>query len=467
VTRSDRAIVGPYRHVSLPQGGSAPFFVIPFDKDGACSGPRTRAALIEQISTGRPSHVFLFSHGWNNDWPNAIGKYTKFIEGFARTRAERPLPGRFEPIIIGIFWPSAILVREKDKAPAFAGGSPDGDTEDGEWLAELTTLAEEVEPSRRERFYELVQSPSVAAGELEELAGMLTPLWAGTSGETEDADELQSNPGLRADELVDMWHRAAEMDEQTEATPQGAPAGPVPPGPFAGGPSAAAAPAGPGSPSAAGLLDKLDPRNIARTATVLLMKDRAGRVGARGVSRLLEDVLEATSVPVHLLGHSYGCKVVMSALCRVSDAARPVESALLLQPAMSYLAFAQDVPGLGAPGGYRPALKRSVQPIRATYSQFDDPLTKVFHLAVRRASDLGEVQIAGAPPSRYSALGGFGPADGPDVVRVAAEPPGTRYKALAGPRVVGVEASKVISGHSDINNPATWWMLMDQVLGRS
>jgi hypothetical protein len=64
-------------------------------------------------------------------------------------------------------------------------------------------------------------------------------------------------------------------------------------------------------------------------------------------------------------------------------------------------------------------------------------------------------------------MGGFGPAERPDVARVAAEPPGTRYKAPPGSRVLGVEASDVISGHSDINNRATWWMLLDQVMGRS
>jgi pimeloyl-ACP methyl ester carboxylesterase len=463
VTRSSRTITGPYRHIGLPEGGRAPCFIIPFDKDGACSGPRTRAALIEQIATGEPSHVFLFSHGWNNTWPTAIDKYTEFIEGFARMRAQNPLPGRFRPTIVGIFWPSAILVSTEDKAPDIAaGGTSEGPEEDGEWLAEIMALAEEIEPGSRERFYELAQAPSITSDELAELAGMLTPVWAGRSSDSEDADELRSNPELDPDELVDLWREAASMEEPSGAAPAGVPAGP-----FAEAPGTRSAPATLNGPSAAGVLDTINPRNIARTATVLLMKDRAGRVGARGVARLLEDVLAATDVPVHLVGHSYGCKVVMSALCRVSPSARPVESALLLQPAMSYLAFAPDVPGLNAPGGYRPALERCVQPVRATYSRFDIPLTKLFHLAVRRASDLGEVQIAaGAPPSRYSALGGFGPAERPDTAQVAARPPGSGYDAPAGVRVVGVEASKVISGHSDISNDATWWMLLDQVLGR-
>jgi pimeloyl-ACP methyl ester carboxylesterase len=463
VTRSSRTITGPYRQIALPEGGRAPFFVIPFDKDGACSGPRTRAALIEHISTAEPSHVFVFSHGWNNPWPTAISKYTEFIEGFARTRAQHPLlPGRFRPVIVGIFWPSAILVSKKDEAPDIAAGGAAADPEeDGQWLAELMELAEEVEAASRERFYELAQSTSITSDELAELAGMLRPIWAGRSDEPADADELGSNPGLDVDELLDLWREVASMEEPSGAAPAGVPAGP-----FAEVAGPQEAPTVLSSPAAAGVLDVINPRNIARTATVLLMKDRAGRVGARGVARLLEDVLAATDVPVHLVGHSYGCKVVMSALCRVSRSARPVESALLLQPAMSYLAFAPDVPGLNAPGGYRPALERCVQPVRATYSQFDIPLTKLFHLAVRRASDLGEVQIAGAPPSRYSALGGFGPAERPDSAQVAARPPGSRYDAPAGARVLGVAASEVIRGHSDISNEATWWMLLDQVLGR-
>ncbi|MGY1707501.1 hypothetical protein ACI79C_23300 [Geodermatophilus sp. SYSU D00697] len=456
--------------MSLPEGGSAPLFIVPFDEEGVCSGPRTCAALVERVATGEPSHVFVFSHGWNNDWPSAIDKYTRFIEGFARTRAAHPVPGRFRPVLAGIFWPSAVLVREQDRAPVIAGGDPTTD-EDGMRLAELTTVAGQVTPARRERFYELAQSPGITTGAALELADVLTPVWGGRPGDAGDVDELLSHPDLRADELVTLWQRveglAADAGQFAGGAPQGTPAGEVPPGPFAAGPDAVSVTTAAAGPAPAGLLDRLTPRNIIRAATVLLMKDRAGRVGARGVSRLLEDVLAATTAPVHLVGHSYGCKVVMSALCRVSDRARPVESALLLQPAMSHLAFARDVPGLGGPGGYRPALGRSVQPIRATFSRHDEPLTTFFHLAVRRASDLGEVQIAGAPPSRYSAMGGFGPSDGPEVVHLPAESPGERYGSPAGARVVGVEASTVISSHSDINNPATWWMLMDQVLGKS
>lgn len=461
-------ISGPYRQIGLPDGESAPFYMIPFDRDGACTAPRTRAALIGGLTANPPSHVFLFSHGWNNDWPGAIKKYEEFIDGFARTRAAHPYRGQFRPLLIGVFWPSAVLVRKEDEAPVIAGGDQVDDTAVAEQQRELSTLAEYVEPSRRECFYELAQATDLDGADAEELAVLLAPIWGGTGDVGLEPDDLRSNPALRAEELLTVWRTAQFLESgpgDGAGEPVSVPAGPLapPPGPFADG----SAPAGPLAadvgPRAAGLLDKLDPRNIIRTTTVLLMKDRAGRVGARGVSALLEAVLSATAAPVHLVGHSYGCKVVMSALCSLPASARRVESVLLLQPAMSYLCFAQDVPGLGGPGGYRPGLARTRQPVLATYSQHDIPLTTFFHLAVRRASDLGEVQIAAVPPSRYSALGGFGPAEAGDVAHIPAALPGTVYNWPDEVRCLGVESSNVISGHSEINNPATWWMLRDQV----
>jgi pimeloyl-ACP methyl ester carboxylesterase len=200
---------------------------------------------------------------------------------------------------------------------------------------------------------------------------------------------------------------------------------------------------------------------------VLLMKDRAGRVGARGVHDLLGRLVGASpDVRVHLIGHSYGCRVVLSALCAGDPPVRPVDSVLLLEPATSALCFATDVDGSGRPGGYRPALERSRQPILTTFSGHDVPLTKLFHFAARRASDLGDAVIAGTPlPSRYAALGGFGPygCDADSVVVPPATPP--QAYPLGGPkRVIAVQGDSVISGHGDVANPATAWMLLDQVM---
>jgi hypothetical protein len=133
---------------------------------------------------------------------------------------------------------------------------------------------------------------------------------------------------------------------------------------------------------------------------------------------------------------------------------------------VSALCFAPDVDGDGTPGGYRAALApdRCRQPVLTTFSRHDVPLTRLFHWAVRRSSDLGEVAIAGAP-SKFAALGGFGPqriTAGSTVVEARSAPQGYGVDDRA-VRVVAIRADDVISGHGAVESPATAWALLDQV----
>jgi pimeloyl-ACP methyl ester carboxylesterase len=442
--------------------GSAPFYVIPFDEDGVCTGPVTRQHLVDALGREPYTDVFLFSHGWNNTWPSAIRRYEDFIAGFARSRAEHPLRGQdFRPLLVGVFWPSAILVGQTDRAPAIAGSGEQTQADDAivaDERREVAEVARALSPVDRANFYELAQREEVDEQQARELAAMVAPLWS----ENDATDDLGSSEALPADELLDIWAQLAEarvgMGDDFGFAPGG----------FGFDDDSEPSSSVDAGPSAAGILDSLrnlDPLDLVRGTTVWLMKDRAGRVGARGVQRLLAGVLGAGDAHVHLVGHSYGGKVVLSALC-AGAIPRPIESVLLLQPAMSHLCFAPRVPGLDRPGGYRPALdpQRCRQPVFTTFSRHDDPLTRAFHLAVRRRSDLGEAVIAGEAPSRYAALGGYGPApvDG-EVTIMPANDPGTPYDTDAGGRVIGIESSRVIRDHSDVGNAWTWWMLLDQV----
>jgi hypothetical protein len=180
---------------------------------------------------------------------------------------------------------------------------------------------------------------------------------------------------------------------------------------------------------------------------------------------LLADLLKSGTARVHLIGHSYGCKVVLSALC-FPVLPRPVNSVLLLQPAISYLCFAEDATGSKNPGGYRDALKRVEQPILITFSPHDIPLTQIFHLAIRRPSDIGEEQIAGAPPpSRYAALGGYGPGGcDTDCNEVDLKKIGDPYNLGPGARKIqALNGAQAIYGHGDISNDFTWWALYNQI----
>jgi len=312
---------------------------------------------------------------------------------------------------------------------------------------QVQEVAEELPEGDRERLYDLVQTPAgLDEGKSRELARILLPLYSPSSFEEVPADQEPPTE----EELLQVWGslaRGAGPDREAPADDWGTAEAPEM------------------DLQAAGLF-KLDPRDILRAFTVYKMKDRAGTVGALGVGPLLIDLLTATEAAFHLVGHSYGAKVLLSSICQ-KPLPRSVTSLLLLQPAINYLCFAKEVPNLGRPGGYRSALDRVEQPILSTFSAKDDALHRFFHLALRRSSDLGELRIAapGAAPSIYAALGGYGPGGlDEESAEVAIKKPGEPYELSTGTvRVWGVNAMDGIGSHSDVTNEWTFWALHSQV----
>lgn len=192
------------------------------------------------------------------------------------------------------------------------------------------------------------------------------------------------------------------------------------------------------------------------------------------MSSLMRSIQGATSARMHAVGHSYGCKVMLSGICNGPALARPLDSLLLLQPAVSHLCFAARVPGTNQAGGYRRALDPAMvkHPILSTYSKKDFPLHGTFHLSLRRDSDLGEAQIAaggttaGDPPSRFAALGGYGPRGAGQALKDPIPAAGESYGDLgtAPPPIIGLDGSKGrITGHGDIAKPETAWALYELI----
>lgn len=475
---NDPLPAGPYEMLSLGER-KVPLYVIPFDKDGVLQAPKTAERLVADAAGA--DTVIVISHGWNTDFNGALGFYRGTVSQLDATmHAHGVVPGT--TIVVGISWPSELL--SEAKAPAMAGApNAGGDEAD---LGGLTALADEIAPKDRGAFYELAQRESLDEAQALEFARLLAPLFGAPDGDlpAAAATEGDARAGDRdAAGIVATW-RAVQSRLQDAAGPvivEG-PSGPAAGGPAAGGPTGGPSAGGPsaggpaaGGPAAAGFLEKLNPKNIIRLASVLQMKDRAGVVGFRGVGPLLGRVLSAASANetparVHLVGHSYGCKVVLSALASLPDEpVNQVRSTLLLQPAVSYLALADTIPDLGQPGGYAVDKRRVALPITATWSRHDAPLRTFFALAVRRASDLGDQNIGAAgrdePPSRFAAMGGYGPYEEGDVADIDVLDPasGTRYPLDSGAEVLAIDGTTRISGHGDVTNPATSWALYNLV----
>ena len=460
--------VEPYQYVS---GGERrfPWFMLPFDKHGRCKGPRTRDAIVRLASDPSVTDVFIFSHGWNNDWNVATKRYSDFIAGYTSLRQQSVLPLNrdFNPVLVGVFWPSTALVFGRERGIAIAAGDVDEDVLDAqERDSEVAALADTLDGSDVDRFYELVDLPELTDAEGRELAKMLAPVLDGGDGEFEGPAVEAASKAVEVEaeaDLIRRWRELSDQFSEDTRTPEEVSAdfwdfdredtdesSEVPSDDL----------------KSAGILEKLDPRQIVRLSTVRLMKDRAGTVGALGVGPFLVALLEATRTTncrVHLIGHSYGAKVCLSALCYPSSLQRPVDSVLLLQPAISHRCFADDTMGRG---GYADAPRRVEQPILATFSEHDSPLRKFFPLAIWRHSDKDELKIAAdGEPGRFAALGGYGPRGLSDRsrlidIKLPTQVDGARYLLGDGaPEVYGINATETISGHGDISNPSTWWAL--------
>lgn len=434
--------VGPYRNIQLADGTTVPYYIIPYDKRGICEGPLTLEHLLNSIKKDTYTDIFIFSHGWNNDWTVATNRYEDFMKGYMKMRQDNnlPMPVDYKPLLIGIFWPSTALVfTENEVGPDIASiNNSDIDQFIGDKQSFLRELADKIENDDVNSFYELIQKDILTENEARKLADITKVLYPNND------DELHSNKAITTDEILSLWE--VPNDDTTDFGDFGT----------VGNDDGS-------NPQAAGfgdIIKKFDPRHIIRTLTVYQMKDRAGKVGGYGVSKLLRKALDLNNARIHMIGHSYGAKVVLSAISFGDNLPRKVESMLLLQPAVSYLCFAEKVPGKNYPGGYNPALNRVNKPILTTYSKNDFPLTKTFHIALRRKDDLGELKIAavGQPPSKYAALGGYGPRKcGEQLIDILDV--NVPYDLNIDNPIIGLRADRTINGHGDISNLSTWWAL--------
>jgi hypothetical protein len=470
----DQSTVGPYEKLPLRSGATVPLYLITFDKLGRCQSPLTLASLLGQVETGQYTDVHVFSHGWNNVFKDAVELYRTFFGHYFRERDLRGLndPARYRPLAVGIIWPSTLLVLPWESTPNIAALAPGIEDENASVdRAALEDVAGAVLPSSLDRLYEFAErGPTLNPAEAKELANILLPIYQQAAGgeeavpEIAGADSGNVSKNITAEQLLALWQELSPAGTNENQEPG-----------FAHDQDSAApgvaSPTLPNSaqPITAGFLSWLDPRGPIRVASVLQMKDRAGTVGAKGAGpQLTQKLLSMKKARIHLVGHSYGAKVILSSLC-YQPVSAPAASLLLLEPAISYLCFGQKIDGKALHGGYRDALNRVEQPILSTFSASDAPLTKLFHLAVIRQSDWGEQRIAGVPPSKFAALGGFGPGglkegEGKTIEMLA---PGAPYPSgEPGIRIYGVDGSKgQIKGHGDVATPFTAWAHLNLVSG--
>ena len=65
-------MVGPFQEVQVGEGRTVDLYLLRFSADGGLLSPRTQQHLADHLA--EYTEVFLFSHGWNNTFDDALAR---------------------------------------------------------------------------------------------------------------------------------------------------------------------------------------------------------------------------------------------------------------------------------------------------------------------------------------------------------------------------------------------------------
>jgi hypothetical protein len=413
-----------------------PYVEAQFDKDGNLQSPVNLPASA--------TDVLVMSHGWNNNAERARTLYRDFFSNFAAAAQPNDLPGR-SLAIVGVIWPS----KEFDEmvAVSTAAGSADGSASVGKDHAAGRKALEKKLDSMKDFFTATAQREALDAAralipDLEDkgsarrefvnrIRSLLDPIAASSDDASkiffrDDADALMENLKVDPDDL----------DEEI-AGPGGGASMPT-----------GVATATRAQQGAAGLAEaisgfKAAAMNILNYTTYYEMKARAGSVGKNGLAKLI-DGLPAQVPRIHLVGHSFGGRVVASAAA--SSITNRIASMTLLQAAFSHNGFSKSMNGF-----FRSIADqgRIHGPILVTHTKNDTAVGILYPLASRINGDR-----AAAFGDENDVFGGIG-RNGAQKMQSGEVIPGKLLAAGGGytfqpGRFFNLEASDFIKNHGDV-----------------
>lgn len=400
--------------------------------------------LLAELPAAGATDLFVISHGWNNSPEKALRLYERFLGTL------RPMLGDPGAVAAaGLIWPAMRWIDEPDpEAPpsdggaAGLGGAP-GDTA-------LVMALEEVFPGKGDVLGELaalLEARPESDDELARFQACMTELTSAATipGPEEDNQERELVEGPPRGVFTASARQARRSRARSDE---------------GGATSDAGGAAGVGF---ARLWDGA--KQALRQVTYWEMKNRAGAVGTLGLGPLLLRVHDAdTSVRIHLVGHSFGARLVSFALMGLGAGApspSPVKSLFLIQGAFSHYAFAERLPHAERSGWLHGMQARVDGPIVVTHSVHDDAVGRAYPvaslLAGQDAAGMDDVM------ARWGAIGHSGALE-VNATEVTLGAVRTAYDFQAG-RFLNLDADNVIKlggppsgAHSDIFHPEIGWV---------
>jgi hypothetical protein len=434
---------------------------IQFDKSARLVEPSRYSELLDEVTAGTVDDVIILAHGWNNN----ISEARHLYEGLAGqlrsiydsgTATSLNLGSR-KLALLGLLWPSKKFT-ESTLIPggAAAVGSPVTD-------AALTSQIDDVRgvfdaadaDDRLTRAQHLISKLDDSPAARDELVDTLRGLLPGMAADPDDVpSQLWELPGR------EVLARLAPP-----VLPTGTSGGTAPIGggtaAMGGGPYGAAT----GSAVRLGLPFggmKAASQRLLNLFTYYQMKARAGAVGA-AASNILHELRERRpGVGLHLVGHSFGGRLVTAAsVTTIGGESLQPSSVTLLQAAFSHYGFARSYDG-EHDGFFRKMITDEMVggPVLVTHSVQDLAVGLAYPLASRLAQQAAS--WLGDANDRYGGIGRNGAQKTPESVAGQLLTSDKPYM-LTPQKVHNLRADSVITGHSDIVRPEVAYAILSAI----
>lgn len=428
--------------------GPYAYYPIEFTKDGDVYKPPQLDAILNAVAPAAGlTDLFVISHGWNNDIPEAEDLYTRI---FAQVNAVLAEPSPVcdnvrarRAAVVGILWPS----KKFDEKSLIAGGAAsfsDGGVAD--LAANVDLLSSFIDSP--DAAQSLARAKALAPSLSNDMAArdeFVRIVRAFMPHDVNDEEPVVPNDlfVLGGDELLRRLSRPGR--DQVS---------------IGGG--------------AAGLGDWIGKavdgaKSLVNLVTYYQMKNRAGVVGQTGAYDMLRQIRVArpadgtSGLRLHLIGHSFGCRLVTAATAGPSGAPPlPIDSLTLLQAAFSHYGFAHAYDGTHD-GYFRrvvtdPARVRG--PVLISFTSKDLAVGLAYPIASRIARQIASA--IGDANDPYGGLGRNGAQKTPGATVVKLAQPGAAY-AFAPRGIYNMDANAVITGHSDLAHPEVAYALLATV----
>lgn len=403
-----------------------PYYEIDFNADGTLNTTTGSGdgGLPAAVSAGGITDLFVFSHGWNNGVDSARDLYQAMFSLLADQLGAH----RSSSAAVGIIWPSLLL---PDDDPATAPPVPSTG-------AQITAALAPAFPDQAQGLATmgtLLDDQPQMADKLTEFHSLATKLVTTKPLSVEDSGEASM---MTADTMQVLGYAAS------------------------------LAPAGGGDAQGIGNPFKTlwtGAREVLRTMSYYEMKNRAGVVGKNGLGPLLAAL--AGPPRIHLIGHSFGARLVSYALAGLpaglTGGPSPIKSLSLVQGAFSHFTFASVLPfDAGRAGGLAGHGARVDGPLLATFTAADRAVGWWYPAASMLARQDNEA--ATDVVYRWGGMGHDGYQQQPAPNTISLAPTGQSYDfapgqfyALDSNAVINTNQSAFSGAHSDIRHPEVLW----------